>query len=134
MTQQLLSESLNQIIYMADVAGTTVYIEMGTVSQGLEVRVEGFSQTLPRTMGIVLGHLVHRVQGLPAAEFLRAQEILLRKYRNQNLAPTKQVHGETNQPIYLPTYLPTNKEINVNRIQDIVLSASVPRYEMTPYF
>ncbi|KAK9820983.1 hypothetical protein WJX81_000873 [Elliptochloris bilobata] len=84
----LLEDVLCETAYLAEVAGLSyeVWPEGRT---GVEVRVEGFSHKL----GLLTRTIFERLASLPAQvepeRFGRVREVLVRKYRNANMAPAK---------------------------------------------
>ena len=78
---------------MADVAGISYHLEMGSKSTGLEVRCEGLSEKLPRLLLLIFDMLTTRVADMPASDFARVHEQISRRFRNLSLKPAKQAHS-----------------------------------------
>jgi len=93
LVQNLLIDALAEVSYMAEMAGIVYSLDVGTVSQGLEVKVEGFSDKLPRVVELVFEHLAGLGGRVAEGDFARVKETLLRRYRNLDLKPYKQAHS-----------------------------------------
>lgn len=89
--RRLLLDALTEASYMADLAGIVYTVESGTVSQGLEFKVEGFSHKLPRLAELIFDCLAHLPQRVSEEDFSRVKEALMRRLRNLDIKPHKQV-------------------------------------------